>query len=284
MNDATATEGDDATINFVVRLDPASTETVAVDYQTSDGSAKAGENYTAQSGTLTFIPGETSKTVAVPILDNSVEENDETLTLSNAANVEIKDTAATGTIEEETPTPEPLTASFKNVPAEHDGSSEFTIQVEFCENIGISYAVLRGDGFTETNGEVTGAARVNGRNDLWKITVKPDGRNDVTITLPGNRDCGTAGVVCTRGDNPRQPDQQPVGNDRRAAHRAADRELLEHAQRTRRKLVHLPARVQRERPGRVQAHRGRRILGRRAVRSTAPRGRPRAATRTGTCG
>ena len=38
---------------------------------------------------------------------------------------------------------------------------------------------------------MTGARRVTGRNDLWRITVEPDGRDDVTITLPGNRDCGT---------------------------------------------------------------------------------------------
>ena len=212
MNDTRATEGDDATIDFVVRLDPASTETVTVDYATSDGSARAGEDYTARSGTLTFSPGETSKTVAVPIVDNSVEENDETLTLtlSNATNAELKDTTATGTIEdEEKAAPEPLTAGFENVPAEHDGSSEFTFEVEFSEDIGISYAVLRDDGFTVSEGEVTGARRVDGRNDRWEITVEPDGRDEVTITLPGNRDCGTSGAVCTRGDNPRQLTNSP---------------------------------------------------------------------------
>ena len=214
VNDTKASEEDDATIDFVVKLDPASTETVTVDYATSNGSASAGDDYTAKSGTLTFSPGETSKTVAVPILDDTIEENDETLTLtlSNAPGAEIKDTTATGTInddEADPATPDALTASFKNMPADHDGSSEFTFQVEFSEDVGLSYAVLRDDGFTETNGDVTGARRVNGRNDLWQITVKPDERDDVTITLPGNRDCGTTGAVCTRGDDPRPLSNSP---------------------------------------------------------------------------
>ena len=58
---------------------------VSVDHATSDGTATAGEDYTAASGTLSFGPGETSKTFAVPITADSVTEGDETvnLTLSN---------------------------------------------------------------------------------------------------------------------------------------------------------------------------------------------------------
>ena len=132
-------------------------------------------------------------TVSVTINDDTSDENDEALilTLSNASSAEIEDAAATGTIRDNDTTATPLAASFKNLPANHDGSSEFTFQVEFSEDVGISYTVLRDDGFTVTNGDVTGARRVNGRNDLWQITVEPDGRDDVTITLPGNRDCGT---------------------------------------------------------------------------------------------
>ena len=37
----------------------------------------------------------------------------------------------------------------------------------------------------------------------WEITVEPSGRDDVTVTLTGGRACGTAGTVCTRGDDPR---------------------------------------------------------------------------------
>jgi uncharacterized delta-60 repeat protein len=58
---------------------------VTVDYVASDGTAQAGLDYRAASGTLVFGPSETSKTFAVPILDDRLAEGDETvnLTLSN---------------------------------------------------------------------------------------------------------------------------------------------------------------------------------------------------------
>ena len=71
--DAEATEGEDQTLDFVVTLDPAAAQTVTVDYATADGTATAGDDYTATSGTLTFDPGETSQTIAVPITDDTEE-------------------------------------------------------------------------------------------------------------------------------------------------------------------------------------------------------------------
>jgi len=44
---------------------------VTVHYSTGNGSAKAGTDYTAVSGTLTFPPGETAQTITVPIIDRS---------------------------------------------------------------------------------------------------------------------------------------------------------------------------------------------------------------------
>ena len=55
---------------------------VTVDFATADGSAQAGSDYTARSGRLTFNAGETSKLVAVAILDDQVREGDETFTLT----------------------------------------------------------------------------------------------------------------------------------------------------------------------------------------------------------
>ena len=57
------TEGTDSSIGFTVTLDEAATETVTVDYATSDGTADAGDDYTSTSGTLTFDAGTTSKTI-----------------------------------------------------------------------------------------------------------------------------------------------------------------------------------------------------------------------------
>ena len=82
VSDAEATEGEDTTLDFVVKLVPAAAATVAVDYATSNGTATAGTDYTATSGTLTFAAGDTSKTTAVPIADDTVDDDGETVNLS----------------------------------------------------------------------------------------------------------------------------------------------------------------------------------------------------------
>ena len=96
--DASAAEG--ATLAFAVTLDPAARDTVSVDWATADGTAKAGEDYEAGSGTLTFAPGETSKTVRVAVLADGETEDAETmgLTLSNASGAGLADARATGTV------------------------------------------------------------------------------------------------------------------------------------------------------------------------------------------
>ena len=98
--DAEVDEAEGATLDFTVTLSRASGEAVTVDYGTSDGTATAGSDYTATSGTLTFAAGETSKTVSVPVLDDSHDEGSETmtLTLSNPSGAIVEDGEATGTI------------------------------------------------------------------------------------------------------------------------------------------------------------------------------------------
>ena len=68
--DASADEG--GALSFAVTLDAAASGTVTVDWATSDGTATAGQDYTAGSGTLAFAPGETSKTVSVATLADRV--------------------------------------------------------------------------------------------------------------------------------------------------------------------------------------------------------------------
>ena len=53
-----------------------------VNYATSNGTATAGSDYTAASGTLTFAAGETSKTFTMPIINDTAVENAETVTLT----------------------------------------------------------------------------------------------------------------------------------------------------------------------------------------------------------
>ena len=98
--DVEATEGDDTEMLFRVMLESASSGTVTVNYATADGTAVAGEDYTATSGTLTFAPGETEKTVAVAIIDDTVEDSGETfrLLLSDPSGATLEDGEAIGTI------------------------------------------------------------------------------------------------------------------------------------------------------------------------------------------
>ena len=210
--DATAGEEDDSTIDFVVTLNPASDESVTVDYATANGSANSGSDYTATSGTLTFNASETSKTIQVSIIDDTVVDNNETLTitLSNASGAEISDGQATGAITDGDTESVPLTAAFQDLPDSHDGSATFTFRVLFSENVGISYVNMRDDAFSLSEGGVTGARRVDGQSDLWEITVEPGDNSDVGITLPANRSCTTTGAICTREDSPRQLTNSPT--------------------------------------------------------------------------
>ena len=92
----------DGTLAFAVTVTGGGSArgTVTVDYATSDGTATAGSDYTATSGPLTFPPGIGERTVAVPVLDDRVEEGDETvtLTLTGPVNAVIDGTTAVGTI------------------------------------------------------------------------------------------------------------------------------------------------------------------------------------------
>ena len=98
--DARAREGEDETIDFAVSLSRAASGRVSVTWATADGSATAGSDYTRASGKLRFAPGETEKTVAVPVLDDVVDEGEETFTLRllNASGAVVADGEATGTI------------------------------------------------------------------------------------------------------------------------------------------------------------------------------------------
>jgi chitinase len=82
-----------------VTLSSAATFPVTVDYATSDGTAAAGVDYAATSGTLTFAPGETTKTIDVTVTGESVSPTETlNLNLSNASNGTISTATGVGTI------------------------------------------------------------------------------------------------------------------------------------------------------------------------------------------
>ena len=79
------------------------TETVKVDYSTSDGTAGQRTDYTATLGTLTFAPQEQAKTIIIPTSDDSYVEGDEsfTVTLLNPVGTLIPVSVSTVTIEDD---------------------------------------------------------------------------------------------------------------------------------------------------------------------------------------
>jgi hypothetical protein len=107
VNDVSVTEGNTGTTaaNFIVSLSAPSTKTITVDYATADGSATAGGDYQAANGTLTFAPGETSKTISVLVNGDRVAESNETfyVRLSNPTNATIAGSLGVGTIVDDEP-------------------------------------------------------------------------------------------------------------------------------------------------------------------------------------
>ena len=141
--DAEVTEGPGVSLGFEVTLDRASDGRVTVDYATADGSATAGQDYTAARGTLTFASGETRKTVTVAVLDDSVDEGSETLALrlSNASGAHVADGEATGTITNSDPLPQAWLVRFGRAAADHAVDA---VTARFDETGGGSHATLGG--------------------------------------------------------------------------------------------------------------------------------------------
>jgi hypothetical protein len=84
VSDTSADEGDTGTtpLFFTFSLDkPAGAEGVVIEYATHDGSATAGNDYTAASASVTIAAGETAVTVSVDALGDTAQENDETFSL-----------------------------------------------------------------------------------------------------------------------------------------------------------------------------------------------------------
>jgi chitinase len=110
VSDITFNEGNSGTTNatFTVSLSAASTSSVSVQYATRNGTATASSDYTATSGTLTFTPGQISKTVTVSIAGDATVEPDETffLDLSTPTGATLGRTSATATIRNDDTAPQ----------------------------------------------------------------------------------------------------------------------------------------------------------------------------------
>ncbi len=119
--DARVQEADGAFLSFAVTLSRSPSSEVSVDYATSDGTAHAGADYTATSGTLTIPARTTAASIDVPILDDAHDDDETlTLTLSNpSSGAVLNDATATGTIDNNNAMPRALIAHFGRTTAAH---------------------------------------------------------------------------------------------------------------------------------------------------------------------
>ena len=154
--------------------------TVSVDYSINDGTATAGDDFIGTSGTLTFEPGETSKEIVVPIIDDTIPETDETFSIAigNAVGAELGGIrTAIVTIEDNDAT-ELSTLTFSQAEYNFDeDQSEASITVirtgNSNETVSVDYAT--GDDYARDGSDYTAA--------LGTLTFGP-GEMSKTFTVP----------------------------------------------------------------------------------------------------
>ena len=163
VNDVTAVEGNTgtSTLSFAVTLSPVSGQTVTVAYATANGTATAGSDYTAANGTLSFAPGETSKTVAVTVNGDVTTELDETLTinLSAPANATISDAQGVGTITNDD-APPTIAVNEVSVVEGNTGTSavSFTVTLSNPSSSAITVAYATANGTATAGSDYTAAS------------------------------------------------------------------------------------------------------------------------------
>jgi hypothetical protein len=165
-------EGNSGTtqLAFTVSLSAPAADAVTVNYATGGGTATAGSDYVAQSGTLTFAPGETVRTILVDVIGDATFESDETFAVTLSApsvNARVQTSSATGTITNDDVQPPSVTPTLAigSVSAlESAGWLRFTVTlsralstkvtVRFATANGTAVAGRTGD-YTSTSGTLT---------------------------------------------------------------------------------------------------------------------------------
>ncbi|WP_419927282.1 cadherin-like beta sandwich domain-containing protein [Candidatus Poriferisocius sp.] len=91
----------------------------------------------------------------------------------------------------------PPGAWFSDVPDTHDGSTSFTLELNFDEADVEVTAGSMADALTVTGGSLGVVTEVSPAGKTWELTVTPDTAGDVTVSLSAPTDCVTAHAVCT---------------------------------------------------------------------------------------
>jgi hypothetical protein len=195
-------EGDSGTttFSFPVTLSSASGQTVTVNYATANGTAIAGSDYGATSGTLTFAPGVTTQTINVPVTGDITSEADETftVTLSGASNAAIATTSGTGTIINDDSAPV-ITIADASQAEGNSGSTNLSFSVMLSapseQSVTVNYATsdgsaVAGSDYSATSGVLTFAPGVTAQTIEVPINgdtiSEADETFQVTLSAPSN--------------------------------------------------------------------------------------------------
>ena len=175
-------EGNSGTtaFNFTVSLSAATTQSVTVNYATADSTANAPTDYQTASGTLTFAPGEISKTVTVLVNGDTTIEPNETFTvnLSGATNAIITGGTGTGTIINDDVCL--YSISPTNITIGAGGGAGNTISV--TTQAGCAYIAVSNNGFIT----ITSGASGNGNGTVtFTVAANSGAARTGTITIAG---------------------------------------------------------------------------------------------------
>ena len=202
---------------FVVRLGAASSVAVSTAYVTRAGSATEGVDYRQAAGRVRFEPGETQKTITVDLVDDIMDEPDETFTvlLSSAENAEYALPEATGTIIDDDGAPVLGVVSEVRV-GEGDGSAAFAVTLSNPGSLEVTatYATMNGTAMARQDYEAaTGTLRIAPGETKGTITVPilddnvKEEDETFTLALSGaqNASLGSATGTGTIVDNDAEP-------------------------------------------------------------------------------
>jgi hypothetical protein len=155
ISDTTVTEGNTGSrsATFTVALSAAYDVNVTVNYSTANGTATAGSDYQAASGTLTFTPGQTSKAVPVQVIGDRLAEANETfvVNLSSPTNVTITDGQGAGTIVDDEPHIGIGTVTKAEGRKNHTTQFTFTVTLSAAYDQAVTVSFRTADGTAKTS-------------------------------------------------------------------------------------------------------------------------------------
>ena len=192
---ADAAAAEDADLTFAISLSPASSGTVTVSYAITPDTAQAADYTGTTSGTLTFAPGETSQSVTLDVVDDTVDEPEETvtLTLSNqTGTASIEDATATGAITDND-LPSVTVASGGNVTEGAD--AEFTL-TRASQDTGaaleVTFSVTGGDAALSGDAPTAATIPANATTVTVSLATEDDNTDEPNATLTLTLDDGAA--------------------------------------------------------------------------------------------